>query len=293
MSKQKDWLIGLFIAVGTIFLIFLLVAYISEKKQYDGVSLSSRGDKVAVVELFGPIYDSRRIVRQFKQYGEHGSVKAIVFRIDSPGGGVAAAQEIYESVRRVRDEGKPVIASMGSVAASGGYYVACGADTIMANPGTTTGSIGVIAEFPNFKDLFGKLGIRYEVIKSGRFKDTGSPHRNLTPADRRYLQSFVDDAFQQFIDVIVQERKLPRKKVLQLADGRVFTGKQAFEQGLIDILGDQEEAIRLAAQLGGIEGTPTIVKERRRRITLFDLLFQQMENLLRGLNGITLKYGLN
>ncbi|MFH1942247.1 MAG: signal peptide peptidase SppA [bacterium] len=293
MSKHRDWIIGLGIAGVTIVLILVLVVYVAQKQAYDGVILSSRGDKVAVVELLGPIYDSRRIVRQFQEYGDHSSVKAIVFRIESPGGGVAASQEIYEAVRRVRDEGKPVVVSMGSVAASGGYYVACGADTIMANPGTTTGSIGVIAEFINLKGLLEKLGVEFDVVKSGRFKDTGSPHRSLTPADKQYLQSWVDDAFDQFVEVVARERALSKQEVLRLADGRVFTGKQAYEQGLIDLLGDYDEAIHLAARLGGISGEPTVIKERRRRITLFDLFFQQTEGILRGLSGVTLQYGLN
>jgi protease-4 len=292
VSKHRDWLIGGIIVVAMLILIMVMVTLVSMKQNYDGVTLSSRGEKVAVIELLGPIYDSRSIVRQFKTYGEHGSVKAIVFRIESPGGLVAAAQEIFEALKRVREEGKPIVASMGTVAASGGYYVACGADTIMANPGTTTGSIGVIAQFPNISGLLDKVGIQYETIKSGRYKDTGSPYRDLTPTDRQHLQSWVDDAFYQFVDVIVEERGLSRKKVLRLADGRVFTGKQALEEGLIDLLGDNTEAVRLAAQLGGIEGEPTIVKERRRRMTLFDLLFQEIEGMLRGMSGMTLEYSL-
>ena len=292
MSKHRDWLIGGIIVVAMLILIMVMVTLVSMKQNYDGVTLSSRGEKVAVIELLGPIYDSRSIVRQFKTYGEHGSVKAIVFRIESPGGLVAAAQEIYEAVKRVRGKGIPIVASMGTVAASGGYYVACGADTIMANPGTTTGSIGVIAQFPNISGLLDKVGIKYETIKSGRYKDTGSPYRDLTPTDRQHLQSWVDDAFYQFVDVIVEERGITRKKVLRLADGRVFTGKQALKEGLIDLLGDYAEAVRLAAQLGGIEGEPTIVKERRRRMTLFDLLFQEIEGMLRGISGMTLEYSL-
>ncbi len=293
MSKQKEWFIGLGVAFGTLFLIIILVTYLSQRQPYNGMRLSSRGEKVAVVELIGPIYTSQRIVRQFKIYGKEKSVKAIVFRIDSPGGGVAASQEIYQAVKKVRAKGKPVIASMGSVAASGGYYVACGADTIMANPATTTGSIGVIAEIPNVTGLLNKIGIKFEVIKSGRFKDTGSPYRNMTAADRRYLQSAIDDFFDQFVNVVVQERKLPRKKVLKLADGRVFTGRQAKENGLVDLLGDYEDAISLAAELGGIQGKPKIVKLYRRRVTLLDLLFQQAEGILRGLSGAMLRYNLN
>lgn len=293
MSRQKEWLIGLGIAWGMIILIILLVSYVSQKKTYEGVNLASGGDKVAVVELFGLIANSESVVRQLRTYGEHGSVKAIVLRIDSPGGDVAAAQEIYETVRRVRDGGKPVVASMGNVAASGGYYVACGSDTIVANPGTVTGSIGVIAEFPNMQELLKKVGIKFEVVKSGQYKDTGSPHRDLTPADRRYLQAFVNDAYEQFVDVVARERNLPRKKVIMLADGRIFTGRQALQHGLVDLLGDYEVAIKLAAQMGHIKGYPAIVKERRRRITLFDFVFQQAMGVIRSLSGMTLKYCLH
>jgi protease-4 len=292
VSKRNDWFIGLGIAGGAMLLILIMVLIASSNRTYDRVKISSGGDKIAVVECIGPIFESRRITRQFKQFGRHRSIRAIVFRIDSPGGGVAASQEIYEAVRRVRDAGKPVVVSMGSVAASGGYYVACGSDTIMANSGTTTGSIGVIAEFINLKELYSKIGIHFESIKSGRFKDTGSPHRNLTQSDRRYLQSFVDDAFDQFVDVVAVERNLSKDKVLQVADGRVFTGRQAMEYGLVDLLGDYDSAIQLAADLGGISGEPTVVKERRREVNLLDLLFQQIEGILRGANGANLKYGL-
>lgn len=293
VTKQKEWFLGVGIALGAILLIVILASLKNEKNIYEGVSLNSGGDKIAVVELFGMIVESSRIVEQFQQYYENESVKAILFHINSGGGGVAASQEIYETVRRVRDGGKPIVVSMESVAASGGYYVACGADTIIANPGTTTGSIGVIAEFINFKDLFDKAGIKYEVIKSGRFKDTGSFHRDLTTADKNYLQSWVDDAYNQFVDVVVRERKLSREKVLELADGRVFTGRQAYEEGLIDLLGDYEEAVRLAAQMGGIKGKPKIVKLRRSRFALFDLLFQKIEGIIQGYNQMSLKYSLN
>jgi protease-4 len=292
VSKRNEWFIGLGIAGVTVILILFMAIFSSKNRTGSRVKISSGSSNIAVIELIGPIYESRSITRQLKQFGEHKSIRAIVFRIESPGGGVAASQEIYEALKRIRDGGKPIIASMGGIAASGGYYVACGADTIMANPGTTTGSIGVIAEFVNLEDLYSKVGISFEAIKSGRYKDTGSPHRALTQNDRRYLQAFVDDAFGQFVDVVVKERNLSRKKVLEFADGRVFTGRQAKEAGLIDLLGDYETAIQLAAKLGGISGEPTIIKERRRDITLFDLLFQQIEGLLRGVNGANLKYAL-
>ena len=290
MSKRKDWIIGLTIIMVSFILIIILVTYQSLRRSSHSIKISSGGAKVAVVELLGPIYEAKKIVHQFQQYKKQKSIKAIVFRIDSPGGGVATAQEIYEAVKEVRDSGKPVVASFGSVAASGGYYVACGADTIMANPGTTTGSIGVIAEFLNFQGLFKKIGIHVDVIKSGRFKDTGSSHRPLTPSDRRYLQNWVDDAYDQFVTVVANERDLSKRATLRLADGRVFTGRQARNNGLVDLLGDYEDAIRLAADMASIEGKPTVVKIRPRRRTFFDLFFDQVEGFFRGSTRTTLKY---
>jgi len=288
--KRRDWLIGGGIVVITLLLVYVIAQYNYTKSRYEGVGISAKGDKVAVVEIFGTIYDSRRAVRQIKDYGEQKSIKAIILHLDTPGGVVAPAQEIYHAVKTVRDSGKPVIASMGSLAASGGYYIACGADTIMAGPGTTTGSIGVIAEFLNTKDLFEKIGIDFEIIKSGRYKDSGSPHRDMTEADRRYLQAWVDDAYDQFVQVVMDERKMSKSKVNKVADGRVFTGRQALANGLVDLLGYYEDAVDLAAEMAGIDGEPTIVKERIRRTTVFDLLFEQAENILQGRQGAQLKY---
>jgi protease-4 len=281
-EKQRDWLIGTAIALIMIMLIMILANRVTSIQEYEGVSLSAKGDKVAVVELNGPIYDARSLVRQFKKYGEHKSVKAILFRINSPGGGISPSQEIYNAVKRVRDAGKPVIVSMGTVAASGGYYVALGADTIMANPGTTTGSIGVILEITNLSRLFQKLGIRFDVIKTGQFKDTGSPHRDLTLEDRRFLQNYVNDAFEQFLQVVSEERHMNLSDVRKLADGRVFTGRQAKEYGLVDVLGDFQDAIQLAASMAGIEGEPTLVREVERRRSVYDLLFEEIGRVIRG-----------
>lgn len=292
MTKRKEWIIGLSIAAGSILLIILLVNYISYKGDSDRIGFSPGGKKIAVIELLGPIYDSRKIVGQFKHFGDQKSIKAIVFRIDSPGGGVAASQEIYEAAKRVRDAGKPIVVSMGSVAASGGYYVACGADTIMANPGTTTGSIGVIAEFPNIRELLGKIGVKYDIVKSGRYKDIGSPFHDMTQAEKIQLQSWVDDAYDQFVSVVAEERGLSKKAVLRIADGRVFTGQQALKLGLVDLIGDYEKAILLAAELGGISGKPDVVKLQQRRASLFDLIFQKAESIVKGLSSVTLNYQL-
>ncbi len=280
MAKKQDWIIGgiIFIAIFicTIFFIIFMIQIGSK----NDMSISGVGDKVAIIELEGVIYSSDNIVRQFKKFSKDATVKAIVFRINSPGGGIAASQEIYEHVRRVRDSGKPVVASMGSVAASGGYYVALGADTIMANAGTTTGSIGVIAEFPNFSKLLDKLGISFTVIKSGKFKDTGSSYRDVKPEEMVYLQSWIDNGYQQFVNVVVDERRLSKASVLKVADGRVFSGEQALELCLIDTLGTFDDAITLAAKMGGIRGEPKIIRDRLRKITMFDLLTEDAQVLM-------------
>jgi len=280
MAKKQDWIIGGFIfgflAIFTFFLI-LLITGLSSKGE---MTISPGGSRVAIVELNGIITSSDRIVRQFKKYQKNPSVKSIVFRINSPGGGIAASQEIYEHVKRVRDSGKPVVASMGSVAASGGYYVALGSQAIMANPGTTTGSIGVIAEIPNFSKLLDKVGISFTIIKSGKFKDTGSPYRKIRPEEYDYLQRWIDNGYNQFIDVVAQERKLSLDKVRESADGRVFTGEQALNLSLIDTLGTFDDAINYAAKLGGISGEPRILRDRIRKVTLFDIITEDTETLI-------------
>lgn len=293
-KKRGDFLAFLGLAALMIFLILLLAMIASKRRpRSETVEVASGGgQKIAVVEMVGPIYGSERMTRQLKSFGEQKSIKAIVLRIESPGGTVASAQEIYNAVRRIRKDGKPVVVSMGDVAASGGYYVACGADTIMANPGTTTGSIGVVAEFPSVEGLLEKIGVQIHVIKSGDLKDTGSPFRPMTDQDRAYLQSWVNDAYDQFVNVVVEERKLPKRKVLELADGRVFTGRQAKREGLVDLLGDYEDAVALAAKLGGIKGKPTVVKPSIRKGSWFDLFFQESERVFRGLNGARLMYKL-
>jgi protease IV len=288
--SRRDWIIGLCIVGAVLIAIIWMAGRVSGGRSSETVRFSEGGGNVGVVELLGPIYDSERVVKQLETFGEQKSVKAIVFRIESPGGYVAPSQEIYAAAKRVRDGGKPIVVSMGTVAASGGYYAACGADTIVANPGTTTGSIGVVAEFVNVRKLLEKIGVRFETFKSGRFKDTGSPYRELTEADKAYLQSWIDDAYGQFVDVVAAERRLPKGAVLRIADGRVFTGKQAKEIGLVDVLGDYRDAIRLAGQMGGIKGEPELIRWRSRRVTLFDLLFQQTEGIFRHLSGARLSY---
>ncbi len=283
MTKTTKWVLG---SIGAVFLVFILfwaaVLFFLFHSENDEEYSSGTGGTIAIVELKEQIVSSEDIVRQFKKYREDNSVKAIVFRIESPGGGVSASQEIYEEVKKTRDSGKPVVVSMGSVAASGGYYVSLGATKIVANPGTLTGSIGVISEFLNFNQLFNKIGIGSTTVKSGKFKDTGSPYRPFSEEDKKYFQETIDDVYQQFLNVVETERKLSPAKAKELADGRVFTGKKAYEVGLIDTLGTYEDAISIAADLAGISGTPRLIKERKKE-RLLDVLMGSVKNEISGL----------
>lgn len=278
MARKQDYIIG-FIIFGSVavFFIFIVLFLIFGISSNSDVSISTPGAKVGIVELYGVISSSGGTVKQLKEFAKDNSIKAIVFRIDSPGGGIAASQEIYEQVKKVRDGGLPVVASMGSVAASGGYYVALGADHIMANPGTTTGSIGVIAEIPNFTKLMEKIGIKFTIIKSGKFKDIGSPYRETTKEELSELQKWIDNGYDQFVKTIVNERELDEKHVRSVGDGRVYSGEQALELALIDTLGTFEDAIQFAAKLGGISGEPRIQRIKKKKVTFFDILTGDVE----------------
>ncbi len=274
MAKKRDVAIAIiiaftfFIAIG-FFGLILIGLYFGD----DDVSLGGFGDRVAVVEVYGGIYDSQPIVRQLKKWGRSGSVSAIILHINSPGGGVAPSQEIYNEILRIREEeGKIVIVSMSSVAASGGYLIACAADKIMANPGTITGSIGVIMQFMTGGKLLDKIGVEYERVKAGELKAVGAFDRAMTPEEREMLSAMVMDAYEQFIDVVAEGRAMEREDVYPLANGSVFTGRQAAELGLVDTLGGFEDAIRLAADMSGISGKPRIVREIRPKSGFWDFI---------------------
>jgi len=209
-------------------------------------------NKIGVVELTGVIMDSSKIVSELKTFRERKDIKAVVLRINSPGGGVAPSQEIHEAVKKLALK-KKVVSSFGSVAASGGYYSACGSDAIFANPGTITGSIGVIMEYTNLKKIMDKIGLTPVVIKSGKFKDIGSPTRAMTREEKAYLQSFIDGIHDQFIRAVSEGRHLPVKKVRKYADGRIFSGEDALKIGLIDKIGSFEDALDYASFLSGIK----------------------------------------
>lgn len=253
----------------------------------------STEDRIALIRVEGVILDAQATVGDLKRFSENPSVKAIVLRIDSPGGGVVPSQEIHDAVQRIRTKNnKAVIASMGSVAASGGYYIAAATDRIVANPGTLTGSIGVIMETANVEGLLQKLGVEGVVIKSGKYKDVGSPLRKMSEEERGLLQAVMDDVHKQFIEAVAAGRALELTDVQALADGRIFTGRQAKEARLVDELGDLEDAIQLAADVVGIEGEPKVV-EPRRRFSIRELLESQLSGMFPKLNfhpGVSMKY---
>jgi protease IV len=258
----------LLVLVGVIGL-FLLAAGSWGRSGGDGGALF--GPKVAIVELEGLIAETDDLVRELRQHRENPSVKAVVIRINSPGGVVGPTQEVYDALRRVREAGKPVVASLGAVAASGGYYIAVGADQIYANPGSLTGSIGVIMQLANLDALMKKVGVDYVVVKAGAFKDIGNVARPMTAEERRVLQTLLDDVHGQFIDAVAKGRKLPREQVAQFADGRVFSGTQALSLKMVDALGGLEDAVNAAAKLANLP-TPPAVERPRRRFSIFDLL---------------------
>lgn len=228
--------------------------------------------RIALIRVEGTILDARQTIEEILHYKDNPSVKAIVLRIDSPGGAVVPSQEIYEEIRKVTNEtSKKVVSSMGSVAASGGYYIASASDRIVANPGTITGSIGVIMELADVTGLLEKIGVKSMVIKSGLHKDLASPFREMKDEEREILQKLLDDVHDQFIAAVAEGRDLPVEDVRRLADGRVFTGRKAMELGLVDELGDLQDTIQIAAGMAGIEGEPEIL-EFQEEFSWFDYL---------------------
>lgn len=253
--------------VISLFIVLLIVISVIFTMFQKNIPLT---EKVAIVRIEGPIFDSGNVISEIKEYVKDPSVKALILRVDSPGGAVAPAQEIYEEVKKAVTK-KKVVVSMGSVAASGGYYVSAPANRIIANPGTLTGSIGVIMEIPNIEGLMDKIGIKTEVIKTGRHKDMASVFRKLGKEERDILQGVLDDVHEQFIKAVSEARKMPIETARKLADGRVFTGRQAIDAGLVDELGNLEDAINIAAKLAGIKGEPHVVSKKE-KFSIIDIL---------------------
>ncbi len=271
-SRRRTIFIALGVTAGVVALFFLTVWVLMSVLEGSGLPL---GQKVAVVELEGIIIQSEAIVRELGEHRDNPSVRAIVIRVNSPGGVVAPTQEIYSAIERVRKSGKPVVASLGSVAASGGYYVATAADRIYANPGTLTGSIGVIMQVANVEGLLKKVGVDLVVVKAGQYKDLGNFARAMTPEERRILQALLDDVYNQFVDAVARGRKLDKATVESFADGRVVSGQQAKQLKMVDALGGLDEAIEGAATLAGLPPKPRLILPRR-RFSILDLLRDQL-----------------
>ncbi len=273
--QKHPILLGLFILTGIFFLflggVSLLISSLISSSPRTDFFVGKEG--VGVVDLKGLIVSPEQVLKHLTEFRNNPEVKSIVLRIESPGGAVGAAQEIFEEVKRTNAV-KPVIASMGSMGASGGYYAALGAENIIANPGTMTGSIGVIVKFPNLEGLFEKIGYKSEVIKSGPLKDIGASNRAITEEERRTMQNLIDNVYSQFVRDIAEARALPVETVNELADGRIFTGEQAFDVGLIDSLGNFTDAITMAADMGGLdtENPQLIYPKQERKFSLLTLL---------------------
>jgi protease-4 len=281
--QKHPILLGLFILTGIFFLFLggislLISSLISSNSKTD---IFTKKEGVGIIELKGLIVSSEQILKHLTEFRNNPNVKSIVLRIESPGGAVGAAQEIYKEVKRT-NEVKPVVASMGSMGASGGYYAALGADNIIANPGTMTGSIGVIVKFPNLEGLFEKIGYKSEVIKSGPLKDVGASNRPLSEEERNLMQDLIDNVYNQFVRDIAAARSMPEETIFELADGRIYTGEQALEVGLIDSLGNFTDAITLAADMGGLDTKdPQLIYPKvDRKFSLFNLLTSAEQSLV-------------
>ena len=267
-----------YLAVATLFLAFLWATVGNAD-----ADLAVFGGRVAVVEVEGIILEVDDLVRDLKSYRENPSVRAVVVRVNSPGGVVGPTQEVHQALLKLREAGKPVVASLSSIAASGGYYIAVAADRVYANPGTLTGSIGVIMQFPNVDGLLKKVGVDYVVVKAGQYKDLGNFARPMRAEERQVLQALLDDVHGQFIDAVATGRKLSREDVVRFADGRIFSGVQAKSMAMVDELGGLDDAINAAAKLAGLKIPPRVLQPRRKT---------SIVNLIRSELGIPAASGL-
>ena len=284
-KRSRTWL-WILIGGGTFFLFVLAVftlVYLTlhASSESSSSSFGGFGDKIGVVDLEGVIIDPSQVVSQLKKFADDSSIKAIIIHVNSPGGGVAASEEIYREVKRIRDEKKKrITASIETVGASGAYYVSSATDKIYADKGSIVGSIGVIAQWVNYGDLLRWAKLKDVTMKAGEFKDTGSPTRDMTPAEQQYMQSLIDNMHTQFIQAVADGRRAKVEDIRAIANGKVWTGEQAFDMKLIDQLGDFETAVNDTAKSVGITGEPTLVRPERDRKTLLDLLFGDVSQWL-------------
>ena len=284
-KRSRTWL-WILIGGGTFFLFVLAVftlVYLTlhASSESSSSSFGGFGDKIGVVDLEGVIIDPSQVVSQLKKFADDSSIKAIIIHVNSPGGGVAASEEIYREVKRIHDEKKkPIVSSIATVGASGAYYVSSATDKIYADKGSIVGSIGVIAQWVNYGDLLRWAKLKDVTMKAGEFKDTGSPTRDMTPAEQQYMQSLIDNMHTQFIQAVADGRRAKVEDIRAIANGKVWTGEQAFDMKLIDQLGDFETAVNDTAKSVGITGEPTLVRPERDRKTLLDLLFGDVSQWL-------------
>jgi len=285
MANGRSTLLWIVIG-GGIFFVFLMAVFalvlftVRHEQNRTEVVSSGSGGTIAIVDLEGVITSPKDVVKNLKKFADDDSVKAIVLHIDSPGGGVAASEEIYREVRRIRDEKKKkIVASIETVGASGAYYVASGTSKIFADHGSIVGSIGVIMEWYNYADLVKWAKMKNIVIKTGEFKDTGNPARDITPAEREYLQGMAQDMLSQFVGSVASGRGMKPEDVKAIAAGKVWTGEQAKQMKLVDDLGDFEAVIKDTAKSVGISGEPTLVRAEKEKRTLVDLLFWDSSEL--------------
>jgi protease IV len=280
-SRTLLWIL---IGGGAFFLFVLAVfslVYLTLHAGTSDAGLGSFGDRIGVVDLDGVILSPQPVVGQLKKFGDDSSIKAIILHVNSPGGGVAASEEIYREVKRLRDDKKKrVVVSIETVGASGAYYVASASNKIFADHGSIVGSIGVIAQWVNYGDLLKWAKLKDVVLKTGEFKDTGNPTRDLTPAEQAYMQSLIDNMFQQFVHAVADGRSLKFENVKAIADGKVWTGEQALNMKLIDEVGDFEAAVADTAKSVGIKGEPTLVRPEKDRRTVLDLLLGDVSQYL-------------
>lgn len=277
--RRHPFILG-FCILFFIGVVFFALIYALGLLKGEGRSLHLRA-KVGVVRIEGVIIDSVDIIEQIDEFADDDGIRAVVLRINSPGGGVVASQEIYQSVRELRKK-KKVVASMGAVAASGGYLIAVAADRVVANPGTITGSISALMHFADVQELMKKVGVRSSVVKSGKFKDIGSPVREMTGEEKQLIQGIVDDIYDQFTQIIAENRKVPLGTIIGLADGRIFSGRQALAVKLVDELGGLQDAVSLAGRLAGMEGKPAIVYAAKKKTTLWKYLMESAASALSG-----------
>jgi protease IV len=283
-EKRSRTLLWVLIGGGTFFLFVLAVftlVYLAMHAGGEQASLHSFGDKIGVVDLEGVILDPSTVVGQLKKFGEDDSIKAIIIHVNSPGGGVAASEEIYREVKRLRDDKKKrIVASIETVGASGAYYVSSASSKIFADKGSIVGSIGVIAQYVNYGELLHWAKLKDITMKAGEFKDTGSPTRDMTPAEQAYLQSLIDNMHTQFIQAVADGRHAKPEDIRAVANGKVWTGEQALEMKMIDQVGDFQTAVEDTAKSVGIRGEPTLVRPDKDRKSALDLLFGDVSDWL-------------